>query len=66
MTWDRVLRFVAEEDGQEYLGQPVDGSLDVGKAHEAGQKVEVQVIKGSLFDESAEVTSERKTVKQVL
>lgn len=65
MAWSRILRFVAQEDGQVYLGQPVDSKVDVGKAFAAGEQVKVNVIKGSVFDSNAEVSSEEKTIKEV-
>lgn len=27
-TWDRLVRFIAAEDGKEYIGEPVDAGRD--------------------------------------
>ncbi|KIS70240.1 uncharacterized protein UMAG_06326 [Mycosarcoma maydis] len=32
-SWWRLIRFIAREDGETYLGQPVDDVLDVGVAY---------------------------------
>nr|XP_031859244.1 uncharacterized protein CI109_005272 [Kwoniella shandongensis]KAA5526316.1 hypothetical protein CI109_005272 [Kwoniella shandongensis] len=32
-TWYRLIRFIANEDGKEYLGEPVDPDMDIGLAY---------------------------------
>lgn len=38
-AWSRLVRFIAEEDGQEHLGEPVDSNIDVGTAPAGSVKV---------------------------
>ncbi|CZT25766.1 related to 2-keto-4-pentenoate hydratase/2-oxohepta-3-ene-1,7-dioic acid hydratase (catechol pathway) [Ramularia collo-cygni] len=45
--WDRIVRFIAEEDGQEYLGEPIDSAIDVGAAVASSTPVQVLVFHGS-------------------
>lgn len=43
-----LVRFVPTSDSSKILiGQPIDGSIDVGAALRKGQKVEVEVFSGS-------------------
>lgn len=60
-AWKRLVRF-ENAQGQVRLGQPVDPSVDVGLAVAAGEKVEVNLIKGDVFDGT--VTSEKDTIKK--
>jgi hypothetical protein len=50
-NWTHLVRFIAQEDGQIHLGQ-VDARKwpDIGLATISGQKVEVKLVKGSVFD----------------
>ncbi|OQU97007.1 hypothetical protein CLAIMM_03012 [Cladophialophora immunda] len=50
-TWTHLVRFVAEEDGQVHLGQ-VDAAKwpDVGLSVYNGEKVDVKLVIGSIFD----------------
>jgi hypothetical protein len=50
-AWTRLVRFLAEEDGQLHLGQ-VDHAKwpDVGLAIYDGKRVDVQVVTGTVFD----------------
>ncbi|KIX99413.1 uncharacterized protein Z520_04989 [Fonsecaea multimorphosa CBS 102226] len=50
-TWTHLVRFVAEEDGQTHLGQ-VDATKwpDVGLSVFNGEKVDVKLVTGSVFD----------------
>lgn len=49
--WTHLVRFIADEDGQEHLGQ-VDAKQypDVGLAFLNGNRVEAMLIKGSIYD----------------
>lgn len=49
--WTHAVRFIAEEDGEAHLGQ-VDPTKwqDVGLAVSRGQRVDVNLISGSLFN----------------
>ncbi|ETI27434.1 hypothetical protein G647_09624 [Cladophialophora carrionii CBS 160.54] len=49
--WTHLLRFLAEEDGQVHLGQ-VDSKKwpDVGLAIYNGERVDVKLVTGSVFD----------------
>ncbi|KAK6543586.1 hypothetical protein TWF694_000329 [Orbilia ellipsospora] len=64
-TWKNLIRFIAEEDGQEHLGD-VDASQypDVGVSIHDGQKVTARVINGSIFDGT--VTDKTLTVARLL
>ncbi|KAJ6114230.1 hypothetical protein N7486_000008 [Penicillium sp. IBT 16267x] len=49
--WTHLVRFIADEDGQEHLGQ-VDAKQypDVGLAVLNGDRIEAKLIKGSIYD----------------
>lgn len=50
-NWTRLVRFIAEEDGQVHLGE-VDAEQipDVGLAIFKGEKVTAKLVQGSIFD----------------
>jgi hypothetical protein len=50
-SWTHLLRFLAEEDGQIHLGQ-VDSKkwADVGLAIYNGDRVDVKLVTGTVFD----------------
>ncbi|KAF3916324.1 hypothetical protein ABW21_db0204168 [Orbilia brochopaga] len=64
-NWKRLIRFIAEEDGQEHLGD-IDASTisDVGLAVHDGQAVTARVINGTAFDGT--VTDKTLTVARLL
>lgn len=62
-NWTHLIRFVANEDGQNHIGQLVDTTYDVGLASVEGKKIEVYEIIGTIFD--GQVTKNILTVKQV-
>jgi hypothetical protein len=50
-NWTRLIRFIAEEDGQVHLGEVDAGQVpDVGLAVLNGEKVTAKLITGSIFD----------------
>lgn len=63
-SWTHLIRFIAEEDGREHLGQ-VDAAAfpDVGLALEKGHQISVKLVEGSVFD--GVVTDKTLTVKHV-
>lgn len=61
-AWQRLVRF-EDEQGKIQLGEPVDASQDVGLAVANGEKVEVKLIQGDLYDGT--VTDQVATVKKV-
>lgn len=61
-AWSRLVRF-EDEQGKVQLGEPVDASQDIGLACAAGEKVQVKLIKGDLYD--GIVTDEVATIKRV-
>lgn len=61
-AWSRLVRF-EDEQGKVQLGEPVDVSQDVGLACAAGEKVQVKLIEGGLYD--GIVTDEVATIKRV-
>lgn len=61
-NWTRLIRFVAEEDGQVHLGE-VDTNQDVGLALFNKEKVTAKLVTGSIFDGT--VTAKRLQVAQV-
>lgn len=66
-SWTRLIRFIAQEDGAEYYGQPVDDSTDVGLAIYSGNTVRAAVVQASsAVDPAARVTSQVLTVKKLL
>ncbi|POS79203.1 fumarylacetoacetate hydrolase [Diaporthe helianthi] len=65
--WSRLVRFIAEDDSREYLGEPVDPDVDVGAAVAASIPVPVRVFTGnSTLDTSAEPTSKILHIHKVL
>ena len=50
-NWKRLIRFIAEEDGQVHLGE-VDGEphADIGLAAFNGEKIAAKLVQGSIFD----------------
>ncbi|KAI1496464.1 fumarylacetoacetate hydrolase [Biscogniauxia marginata] len=65
--WNRLVRFVARQDGKEYVGEPVDEAQDVGAALALSQDVEVRVFSGgSALDLSAEPSTDIRTIARLL
>ncbi|ODM22993.1 hypothetical protein SI65_00582 [Aspergillus cristatus] len=62
-NWTRLIRFIAEEDGQVHLGE-VDTNQDVGLALFNKEKVTAKLVTGSIFDGT--VTDKRLQVAQLL
>ncbi|WVQ83410.1 hypothetical protein IAT38_005551 [Cryptococcus sp. DSM 104549] len=46
LPWKRLIRFIAKEDGQEYLGEPVDPVMDVGLAQSTSTPILAHVFDG--------------------
>ncbi|OCF40570.1 hypothetical protein I317_05661 [Kwoniella heveanensis CBS 569] len=66
-TWLRLIRFVALEDHQEYLGEPVDENIDVGVAQATGLAVLAHVLNTLVsWDPEARRTGEIRTVFSLL
>ncbi|KAH8882413.1 fumarylacetoacetate hydrolase [Thozetella sp. PMI_491] len=64
-NWRRLIRFIAEEDGQVHLGDVDEKEFpDVGLATLNGEKVTASLIQGSIFD--GVVTSKKLHVAQLL
>ena len=61
MSWTRLIRFIAREDGQIHLGQVE--SYDVGLAAADGNTITANVITGSVF--GGQVTGRKLTVDKV-
>ncbi|KAI8938089.1 hypothetical protein NX059_005759 [Plenodomus lindquistii] len=62
--WTHLVRFIAAEDGQIHLGQvDVTKFPDVGMSHFNGEKIEVNLINGSIYDG---VVTDRKLHIQTL
>lgn len=61
-NWTRLIRFIAEEDGQVHLGE-VDANQDVGLALLNKEKVTAKLVTGSIFDGT--VTEKQLQVAQV-
>lgn len=60
--WSRFVRFIAQEDGKEHLGEPTDPSVDVGTTT---TPIKVTKLLGSTpWD--AQRTQESLTIKQLL
>lgn len=50
-NWTRLVRFIAEEDGQVHLGEvDAERNPDVGLAMFKGEKVTAKLVQGSIFD----------------
>lgn len=65
-AWSRLIRFVAKETSLVHIGQPIDGTLDVGLAAQQGKTIQASEITGSALDPGAQVTSNVLTVKTLL
>ncbi|KAI5365292.1 putative fumarylacetoacetase-like protein [Septoria linicola] len=66
-NWGRLVRFVAEEDDQQYIGEPVDPELDVGAALAKCETVKVRAFSGtSPLDTGALPTEHVFTIKTIL
>lgn len=61
-NWSRLIRFIAEEDGQVHLGE-VDGGRDIGLALLNKETVTAKLVTGSIFDGT--VTEKQLHVSQV-
>lgn len=57
-----MVRFIGQ-DGQVYLGQPVNASIDVGLAVISGETVVANVIKGDIY--TGTVSSKEVAIKKV-
>ncbi|KAK2767560.1 hypothetical protein FQN54_003718 [Arachnomyces sp. PD_36] len=63
--WTRLVRFIAEEDGQVHYGEvDVKQYPDVGLATLEGQKIAAKLIQGSIFDGT--VTDKSLTIGRLL
>ena len=62
-NWTHLIRFVAVEDDQTYLGQLVDTSQDVGLDSFEGIDIKAFLITGDIFN--GKVTQHVYTVKKV-
>lgn len=50
-SWTRLIRFIAQEDGQIHLGEVDSKQLpDVGLASLNGEKIQARLVTGSVFD----------------
>lgn len=61
-VWTRLIRFIAEEDGQVHLGE-VDANRDVGLALLNKETITAKLVTGSIFDGA--VTDKQLRVAQV-
>lgn len=63
-SWTRLVRFVAEEDGKTYQGEPIlpKEGHDIGKEY-AGLKV--KLLQGDLYGSNS-LSEETRTVKTLL
>lgn len=63
-NWTRLVRFIAEEDGQIHYGE-VDTKRypDVGLATFSGEKIAARLVQGSIFDGT--VTDKSLTIARV-
>ncbi|KAI8167723.1 hypothetical protein KHU50_006445 [Colletotrichum sp. SAR 10_65] len=65
--WKRLVRFIAEDDWREYIGEPVDETVDVGAALATSTPVPVRVFSGtSALDASAEPTQTVLNIQKLL
>jgi hypothetical protein len=65
-SWNRLIRFVAAEDGKTYQGEPQypkdNDNFDIGLNYEG---IKANVISGDIYGD-AKVTDKIKTVKKLL
>ncbi|XP_014561253.1 hypothetical protein COCVIDRAFT_12101 [Bipolaris victoriae FI3] len=60
-AWRRLIRFIAEEDNVEHLGEPLDANIDVGAALASGEKVQAR-----LFTRTSVLSLQNKPTSTVL
>ena len=61
------MRFVAVEDGQEYVGEPVEGQIDIGAELALGHQVQVRAFDStSVLAADARPTSSILTISRLL
>ena len=61
--WSRFIRFIAQEDGAEHMGEPLDSQTDIGKPD--GSAIKVRKLIGSTpWD--VQKSQETLTIKEVL
>ncbi|KAI8938458.1 hypothetical protein NX059_004351 [Plenodomus lindquistii] len=46
-SWNRLVRFIANEDSLEHIGEPIDAKSDIGAALASGSEVKVRAFTGS-------------------
>jgi len=66
-SWTRLIRFVAEEDGKVYQGEPIYPS-DAGRDFDIGYKysgLKAKLLQGELYGNNS-LSEETKTVKKLL
>jgi 2-keto-4-pentenoate hydratase/2-oxohepta-3-ene-1,7-dioic acid hydratase in catechol pathway len=68
MTFERLVRFVpkGEDDGKVLLGEPEDGSVDIGAAVRKGEDVRVKVFSGSSVLSPGSPTDKVATIGRLL
>ncbi|KAJ5734892.1 uncharacterized protein N7483_000017 [Penicillium malachiteum] len=62
-SWTHLIRFIAVEDSEIYLGQLVDSSQDIGLDSLNGKEISAHLIEGNIFDGT--VTDQVFHVKRV-
>ncbi|KAK8843928.1 hypothetical protein IAR55_006720 [Kwoniella newhampshirensis] len=66
-TWLRLIRFIATEDGEEHLGEPVDVDIDIGLAYHDSVPILAYVLNAlTPWDPLAHLTGTVLTVKTLL
>ncbi|KAF4302597.1 fumarylacetoacetate hydrolase [Botryosphaeria dothidea] len=66
-TWDRLVRFIAAEDGKEYIGEPTDPDLDVGAALASSHPVTVRIFATTTaLSATAQPTTLTRTIRTLL
>ncbi|KAH7026870.1 fumarylacetoacetate hydrolase [Macrophomina phaseolina] len=66
-TWDRLVRFIAAEDGKEHVGEPTDPDIDLGAAVASAHPVRVRKFATStVLDPTAQPTAVILTIRTLL
>ena len=67
MAFKRLIRFVPASNASSILlGEPVDASLDIGRALRAGQDVQARVFSGKSALNPGSLTEKIETVDRIL
>ncbi|KAJ7450748.1 hypothetical protein FB451DRAFT_1285020 [Mycena latifolia] len=66
LAWKRLIRFIPRSGGQALIGQPTDGTQDVGLASREGKEIKAEVFDGSSVLQAGKPTGKIEVVERLL